>query len=530
MPLNLTSKEASRLRELYQAGQLLEAKWNDADLNSRATLIQVIANLLEEFATSENLLLSKIYELHRLLKPDMQLNDLMSFLVPIERLLQRGLADSEWLYQESDREFSLKPSGPVRVVALENLRSAFNIGSIYRTAECFGVQEIWSLGYTADSKHPAVAKSAMGTESLLTERRLRDFSALKELAIEKKLPVIGLEVDANAISAADFKWPEEFVLVLGNERFGLDVETRKACDHLVQLPLSGSKNSLNVGVAFGAALALANQKTPAIEPIGFLRANGKTKQSAPRQPLANSSKTETIELKKSFKSQPSNFKQALIGLSEFNRIWLIWNFDQTTSYRPMIKPPNGPEQKVGVFATRAPHRPNPIGISCVRLLKIEDDRLIISESDLLPDTPIWDIKPYVTSSDSFFDAKQGWIGEIESHRYTIEFATDLSSKVTWLKDSASGGSAVIDFINEQLKSRPLDADRKRIEILKESDSFTEAQIAYRYFRIDYRVDKIRKHILILKIELAKIELDLNDLEISEEELKLLKTFKNLAKV
>ena len=98
---------------------------------------------------------------------------------------------------------------------------------------------------------------------------------------------------------------------------------------------------------------------------------------------------------------------AIKGIEEFSQIWLIWNFSQTKSekWSPTVRPPRlGGNKRIGVFATRSPFRPNPIGLSCVKLEKIEKTAnqgtvLFVSGADILNGTPIYDIKPYIPYSD-----------------------------------------------------------------------------------------------------------------------------------
>ena len=109
---------------------------------------------------------------------------------------------------------------------------------------------------------------------------------------------------------------------------------------------------------------------------------------------------------------------ALRGLEEFSHIWLIWKFSETEreEWSPTVRPPRlGGNKRMGVFATRSPFRPNPIGLSCVQLDSIERDTpngavLHVSGADLMNGTPIYDIKPYISYTDSRVDATSGFVG------------------------------------------------------------------------------------------------------------------------
>lgn len=107
--------------------------------------------------------------------------------------------------------------------------------------------------------------------------------------------------------------------------------------------------------------------------------------------------------------------EAVRGLEEFEYIWLIWQFHlaEREKWSPTVRPPRlGGNKRVGVFATRSPFRPNPIGLSSVRLLRIDPGPvLVVSGADLVDGTPIYDIKPYVTYADCHPDARSGFANE-----------------------------------------------------------------------------------------------------------------------
>lgn len=123
---------------------------------------------------------------------------------------------------------------------------------------------------------------------------------------------------------------------------------------------------------------------------------------------------------------------ALRGMEGFSHIWLLWEFHQMADkeWTPTVRPPRlGGNARMGVFATRSPHRPNPIGLSCVRLLGIEETGdgsvLRISGADLVDGTPIYDIKPYLSYCDSHPEATGGWTDTVESVLLTVDFPEEL---------------------------------------------------------------------------------------------------------
>ena len=152
-----------------------------------------------------------------------------------------------------------------------------------------------------------------------------------------------------------------------------------------------------------------------IKPIGKIHSPYKERHGTPRQSELRSRPNDyepvkaTVEL---FETEvPAT---ALKDLEGFERIWIISWLHLNTNWNPTVLPPRGPRIRRGTLATRAPHRPNPIGLSAVRLLKIEKNLLIVEGVDLLDNTPILDIKPYVSYCDSFPQAKCGYVDDLEA--------------------------------------------------------------------------------------------------------------------
>lgn len=127
--------------------------------------------------------------------------------------------------------------------------------------------------------------------------------------------------------------------------------------------------------------------------------------------------------------------EAVRGLDEFSHIWLLWKFSESKkeNWSATVKPPRlGGKKRMGVFATRSPFRPNDIGLSSVRLERIEIDEkegpiLHVSGIDLMDGTPIYDIKPYIPIADCHPDATEGYTKETKEHRLTVEFPEELLS-------------------------------------------------------------------------------------------------------
>ena len=149
--------------------------------------------------------------------------------------------------REGDRETALSPPLPVAVY-LDNIRSAHNVGSILRSAEAFGLGTVHFSETMAFADHKQVRDASMGAwEWVKCERG----SAIQDLP----RPLIALETSPEATSIYDFDFPETFTLVVGNEEYGCSDAILEAADVIIEIPLYGRKNSLNVANAFAAAAA-----------------------------------------------------------------------------------------------------------------------------------------------------------------------------------------------------------------------------------------------------------------------------------
>ncbi len=140
------------------------------------------------------------------------------------------------------------------VVVCHNIRSAFNIGSIFRTADGAGADKIILGGYSAFPPHPKLVKTALGAEKTVPHERVwqtwRAIDSLKEQGYK----IVALEKCRGAKNIFQFKPKFPMALVLGNEVKGLSREILKRCDDVVFIPMAGKKESLNVSVAFGVGI------------------------------------------------------------------------------------------------------------------------------------------------------------------------------------------------------------------------------------------------------------------------------------
>jgi len=153
--------------------------------------------------------------------------------------------------------------------------------------------------------------------------------------------------------------------------------------------------------------------------IGTLKSCFREKFGAPRQPNLVPDATATLKIARQY--QP---EQSLVGLERFSHVWLLsyFHLNTNTRFSAKIHPPRLKGETIGLFASRSPHRPSPIGLSVARLVKVEGHTLHLSGIDLVDGTPILDVKPYVPDSDRVPDASPGWIQDAPFPSLAVAFA------------------------------------------------------------------------------------------------------------
>ncbi len=145
------------------------------------------------------------------------------------------------------------PRYPIHVV-LDNIRSAYNVGSMFRTGDACAVEHIHLCGMSAHPPHPKLEKTALGAHEYVPwtyyERTTRVLEALRECGVT----VVAVEVTPDAVAHTAFDWPRPVAVVFGNEVTGINDRVLRRCDAAVQLPMLGYKNCVNVATAFGVVL------------------------------------------------------------------------------------------------------------------------------------------------------------------------------------------------------------------------------------------------------------------------------------
>ena len=166
--------------------------------------------------------------------------------------------------------------------------------------------------------------------------------------------------------------------------------------------------------------------------IAHIHSDFPTKFGIPRQ----SGLVESLKAKIVFEPEYRN-SDALRGMEEYSHLWLIWEFSEAKrdTWSPTVRPPRlGGNKRMGVFATRSPFRPNPIGLSCVKLEAIEFTAengpvIIVSGADLLDGTPIYDIKPYLPFADSRPDAIGGFADTVKGDQLQVQCSEEMMLQI-----------------------------------------------------------------------------------------------------
>ena len=177
-----------------------------------------------------------------------------------------------------------------------------------------------------------------------------------------------------------------------------------------------------------------------IHPIAYMHSDFPSKFGIPRQSGLVESLRSTIVFEPEYRNA-----EALRGLEEFSHLWLIWQFSQSirTEWTPTVRPPRlGGNVRMGVFATRSPFRPNSLGLSCVKLLGLEQtaDRgtvIHVAGADLMDRTPIFDIKPYIPYSDAKHDALGGFAATAPDFLLNVDFPPQLLKTLPEEKQQAA---------------------------------------------------------------------------------------------
>lgn len=176
-----------------------------------------------------------------------------------------------------------------------------------------------------------------------------------------------------------------------------------------------------------------------IHPIAVFRSPFKSKFGVPRQSGLVEDLQGRIVLLDAYADSES-----LRGLDDFDYLWLLWGFSanrhQSATFQPTVRPPRlGGNERMGVFATRSPYRPNGLGLSSVRILAVEGTEIVVAGADLMDGTPIYDIKPYLPYADCRPEAAGGWTGGEADRLLTVNCPEALLARLPEGKRAAALG-------------------------------------------------------------------------------------------
>lgn len=233
-----------------------------------------------------------------------------------------------------------------------------------------------------------------------------------------------------------------------------------------------------------------------LKPIGFFHSGQKEPYQAGRQP-------DELGLIGLIQLEPGqNFEQALQDLAGCSHLWLIFGFHLNNNWKPLVQTPRS-NKKIGVFATRAPYRPNPIGLSLVKLVDIEGLKINVGPNDLLDGTPIYDIKPYHPDSDHADNAYIHWLEQSLVKKYQVIFSPVAEAQLEYLESHGLG--EIRTFIRRQLEYDPINTEKKRIETKTGYHT-----LSYRTWRADFTESE--ETVAVLGIRSGYSEQELKDFQ------------------
>ena len=218
--------------------------------------------------------------------------------------------------------------------------------------------------------------------------------------------------------------------------------------------------------------------TLALTPIGVVHSPWTDKRSAPRQPAEARGVAGRIELHAS-----AQLADALADLEAWTHIWVLFWFHLNSTWQPKVLPPRS-QKKRGVFATRSPYRPNPLGMSVLRLERIEGTTLYVRDLDIVDQTPVLDLKPYVAYTDAVTEAGAGWLNDeappAAGPTYQVEFVERAREQLAFLRPLAAFD---IEAMAESvLRAGPAPHAYRRIRVF---DGYSV--LAVKDFRLRFRV-------------------------------------------
>lgn len=234
------------LSDILKLGRLIEDKTTTTlDVTDLASLeVLLKSQVLQSGSDSE-----RIQKAFAKLPRPLSLRDFLNFLVPIERLLDASPADHQILIHNQDGKQTTSTDRTPRPVVfiLDHIRSAFNVGNIFRLADALSIQSIDLVGYTPTPDQASVQKTALGSQNTVPWKQWDDLSKSLLFWREKGFQIFALETAEPSKTLFECEFSQRpTAVVVGNERFGLLKKDLSLCDGTIHVPMFGFKNSLNV--------------------------------------------------------------------------------------------------------------------------------------------------------------------------------------------------------------------------------------------------------------------------------------------
>lgn len=226
-----------------------------------------------------------------------------------------------------------------------------------------------------------------------------------------------------------------------------------------------------------------------LEKIGTVRSCFKVKFGTPRQSQLVPNAHAFIELET--KWDPV---KATRGLDGFSHAWVLFWFhdNKNQGYRPIVHPPRLGRVGVGALATRSPLRPNPIGLSLVKIEKLSQGRIYISGVDIIDGTPVIDIKPYIHAYDSVCDSKSGWLDTLESRQLDVEFTPEALQDLAKLS-RPNLQQNIVDILGSDIRNRNDKSLRNEAKAL--GFYFEDFNIVFKCSKTTAYVIKVERHVI-----------------------------------
>lgn len=245
----LSLSAARQIKKILDFTIKIEKNWQHKAIRlSLLNELQKCLSFISQRKETRNLRL----KLNQCNAENLKLNEFLTLAVPFQQEQKLEYTDSDFIIYKQDNLTAKRITIPLYLI-LDNLRSSFNVGSIFRTAECFGIERIYLCGYTATPENSKLCKTAMDTEKIVDWKHYDTTKeCIKDLK-EEHIKIYALETTSNSQPISSYQFKQETALILGNEALGISKRVLQLTDAIIEIKLSGGKNSLNVSNA--AAIA-----------------------------------------------------------------------------------------------------------------------------------------------------------------------------------------------------------------------------------------------------------------------------------